>query len=396
MTLISFAELTGKSADLKKERRAKWKHLRPRNALIYVENRCHMKCDHCYESSESHPPAHGMSLDEYKKLFDELADLGVLRLTLTGGEVFLRRDLFEIIAAARERRFDVELFTSGTHIDETKAKRLKELNVSKVEITIYSHMSNVHDDFTHIPGSHGRSVAALRYLHEAGVATALKANLMTFNIDHIDGLIELAESLNATWSLDPTVKPKMNGDRSPLRFALSPDVLRKKVLSRPELYSAFRRLAPDDLCDGRTGILTDGDHMCGAGRGTLAIGADGGVLPCGFFPTAAGNIKEESLDDIWFSSSFMDDVREQTFGKMTACTSCDVKSSCGPCMAYSVVESGDIGGCATSSRQLAEAATLLAQKKVQKNTSMERGRGLPLLNDAFEVPMNPPRLNTEP
>src|SRR5690606_21250906 len=96
----------------------RWQDIRPRTAQIYVENRCNLKCNHCYESEESHPPEqYAMSVDDYAKLFDELADLGVLYLTFTGGEIFLRRDMLDIIELARKKRFSVTLFTSGTLIN---------------------------------------------------------------------------------------------------------------------------------------------------------------------------------------------------------------------------------------------------------------------------------------
>ena len=85
------------------ERRERWAHLRPHVATVVIENRCHLKCDHCYEDDISHPRRYdGLSVDEYAQLFSDLADLGVLKLTITGGEVFLRKDLFDILEQAVE------------------------------------------------------------------------------------------------------------------------------------------------------------------------------------------------------------------------------------------------------------------------------------------------------
>lgn len=395
--LIGFDQLAGTAKKKQAARAQKWAQVRPHAALLYVENRCHLKCDHCYESEQSHPKEHSLSLDDYRRILDELAALGVIQLTFSGGEIFLRRDMLELIAEARQRRFSVELFTTGTHIDEKKADRLAALQVSKVEVTLYSHLAETHDGFTRIPGSHARTVRALRLLRERGVRTALKANLMTFNVDHIDGLIALADEVGADWSFDPTVKPKMDGNRDPLKYALSPREIRQKVLSRPDLYSAFRRFQPGELCDGTASIVHKEGVMCGAARSHLAIGADGSVLGCGFFATAAGNVKDAPLADIWFGSAQLDAVRDMTFDKMSTCSSCEVKSSCGPCMAYSDIEDGDIDGCSSSSRQLAEAAHELAQLKVKKNAAMARGKALTLVGDTtFEPPAPKGRLDTEP
>ena len=119
----------------------------PTAALIYVINKCHLKCDHCYESETSHPTHHQLSLDDYDRIFDQLADMGVLWLTFSGGEVFLRRDFLDIVALARKKRFSVTVYSSGTLINEKKADRLAELKVSRIELSIYSHDPALHDEF---------------------------------------------------------------------------------------------------------------------------------------------------------------------------------------------------------------------------------------------------------
>ena len=380
-------------------RRAKWSRLLPQSALVYVENRCHLKCAHCYETEESHPPQreHALDVSDYRRIFTELADLGVLNLTLTGGEIFLRRDIFEILDVAKELRFFIELFTSGTHITEEKADRLATYPLKSVEISVYSHDPQVHDDFTGIPGSHARSVAALERLHARGVRTTLKSNLMTFNVDHIDEMIALADRVGAKWTFDPSVKPKMNGDRSPLRFALDAETLAKKVFSRPDLHIGFEKHAPEEYCSGSGQLLGDG-VMCGAARSSLAISADGEVLACGFFKTSAGSLKERALADIWFGSAQLDAVRDNHFKDMVACSGCEVRSNCSPCMAYSDVEhDGDIRQCATSSRQLATGIRRMAERRVKAAAKMNAGKALPLVGD-LHAPRPPQRgtLDVEP
>jgi len=366
----------------KDARAQKWAHLRPHSATIYVENKCNLKCAHCYESEDTHPSdEYAMSLDDYARLFDELAALGTLSLTITGGEIFLRRDLLDIVELARKKRFAVTLFTSGTLIDEKKADRIAALKMKSVEITVYSHDAAVHDRFTGIPRSHEKSVRALRLLRERGVKTLMKANLTTFNVDHIDEMIALARSLDADFTFDPTVKPRMNGDRSPLQFALSPDELRRKVFSRPDLYTAFKKYQPSDLCTGTSTLIPDDSALCSAAQSGLSISADGGVYACGFFPEAGGHLRDGPLKDTWYGSPQFDRVRETTFEKMSSCGSCGVKSTCSPCMAYSLVEHQDHTACSTPSLQLATAIHMLAEQKVAKNAQMERGKPLPLVGD---------------
>jgi radical SAM protein with 4Fe4S-binding SPASM domain len=410
MDMIPLSALTGKKASLtssaigeakaRQERAARWKDLRPSSVTLYLENGCNLRCQHCYETEESHPKQDHLLLADYERIFDELVEMGVLFLHFTGGEIFLNREAMDIFRAAKKRRFSMTIFTSGTLLNEKKIDALAEIAPRSVEISLYSHDPKVHDNFTQIPGSHAKSVRALRMLADRGITTVLKSNLMTFNGDHIDELIALAKELGADFQFDPTVKPRMNGNRDPLRFALSPDEIRRKVLNRPDLFAAFEKNTPDDYCHGDASLLANDSILCGAARGIISIGADGGVYACGFFPTEGGTLKNHSLKDIYYGSAQFDSIRQTTFDKMTACQSCDVKSTCKPCMAYGQVEHGDHRECATASHTLASAIALQSEMQLKNNAKMNHGRPLPLLNaqdfSRAPLPSGRPRLYTEP
>ncbi|MCC7070208.1 MAG: radical SAM protein [Deltaproteobacteria bacterium] len=384
--------------------RHKWRALHPQAAQLYLENRCHLDCRHCYESPATHPPAHHLSLAEYDALFGELASLGVLFLTFTGGEIFLRKDLLDIVALARRHRFAVTLYTSGTLIDEAMADRLRALKVSEVHVSVYSHDAAVHDAFTQVPGSHTKSVDALRLLKERGITTVLKANILRCNVDALDELMALAASLGAEIQLDPTVRPRLDGDTSVLDQGVSPEELRRKVLVRPELAPAFRRHAAEELCSGERKLLDDDAVLCGAARDVVAIAADGSVLACAFFPTDAGRwqagVPGRSLEDIWLQSDQLDAVRERRFATMHRCGRCELRPTCNPCMAFGLVEHGDLGACNSASRHGAAALRGLAELKAQANAKMTRGRALPIVGERDVVVAPPlqgrPLLQTEP
>lgn len=365
--------------------RDKWQGLHPRSAQIYLENRCHLRCQHCYESQASHPHDQHLTLAEYDALFGELARLGVLLLTFTGGEIFLRKDALDVIALARRHRFAVTLLTSGTLIDDAKADRLKALLVSEVHVSVYSHDARLHDAFTGVPGSHARSIAALRRLKARGVTTVLKANILRFNIDALDDLVALAASLGADIQLDPSVRTRLDGDASVVQYGVTPDELRRKVLVRPELAPAFRRHRPEELCTGEAKVLPNDAVLCGAARDVVAIGADGSVLACAFFAAPAGRwqlgVPGCSLEDIWLHSAQLDAIREMTFARMSGCDACELRSTCQPCMAFGLVEHGDLGACNRASRHGASALRKLAEAKARANVKLSHGRALPIVGD---------------
>lgn len=357
-----------------------WSHVRPMFAHVYVENRCHLACEHCYENEETHPAVAGLSLADYKKVFEQLAELGVLIITFSGGEPFLRKDFLDIVEEARRQRFAVRVYTSGTPITAAKADRMKALGVSEVHISVYSADAEVHDKFTGTKGSHRKSVAALDMLHERGIHTVLKAAVMTFNVDGLDDLMQLARDTGADYAIDPTVKPKMNGDLSPLRFAVPPEVLAEKVYKRPEFEKALSMENAERLCNGEN-LRRSQDGLCAAARGLVTIWADGQVAPCAMFPVAGGSVKDATVKDIWERSPLFDKVRKQTWGGMSGCSSCDVRQGCSPCMAYALVEHDDHTQCNSFSKQAATSTKIVAEQLVRVQKKFERGVALPLLGD---------------
>ena len=89
-----------------------------------------------------------MSLAEAEALFDELAKAGTLTLLFSGGDIFVRPDAMDIIAAARARRFDVRINTHGNHITEDIADQLADLGVMRVGISVYSLDPKEHEAVT--------------------------------------------------------------------------------------------------------------------------------------------------------------------------------------------------------------------------------------------------------
>ncbi|MFZ9889932.1 MAG: radical SAM protein, partial [Myxococcota bacterium] len=351
---------------------------RPRFAHLYVENKCNLRCAHCYESEETHPSHLRLSLADYERVFDELAALGVLVVTFSGGEVFLRRDFLDLVALARKKRFAVRIYTSGTLLDERKADEVKRLKVSEVHISLYSHDAEVHDGFTGIPGSWRRSVEAMRLLRARGVNTTMKTSVMTINIDHLDELVALAQSLDVSLLLSPEVYACISGDEAPTAYRVPPEELATKLFARPELQDRLDPEAMQSDCGG-TGRWTEGAGLCGVAQKLITVGADGNIYPCAMYPRAGGHLRDGSIEDIWFRSRLFDELRRTRFRDMTKCSSCDVKAHCSPCMAYGEIEEGDRRGCNSTSKNSATAVALVHERRRSAERKMGAGRQLPVV-----------------
>jgi MoaA/NifB/PqqE/SkfB family radical SAM enzyme len=117
----------------------------PLSVQIDLTYRCNERCVHCYLDHEDHGE---MTTAEIKHLLDQMAEAGVFVLTLSGGEILMRKDFFEILEYARKLTFCVKLKTNAVMIREREAARLRDLGVASIQVSIYSHRPEVHDGIT--------------------------------------------------------------------------------------------------------------------------------------------------------------------------------------------------------------------------------------------------------
>src|SRR5574337_1005942 len=287
-------------------RRASRAHV-PLSVLFEVTHRCNLGCEHCYLTEgpvgRPKPIQEELSLEEVRRILDELAEAGTLFLTLSGGEVFMRRDFLEIMAHTRSRGFSVTVFTTGTLLTLETATELAAFHPLSVEVSIYSARPEVHDRVTRIPGSHARSIRALRMLKERGVIILIKSPLMNLNSGEYRGIVELAEELGAGCGFDPILIPARDGNQAPLRLSLDRDRMREffadPVLAR-EYFQPVK-------C-----FPQPGEEICGTGRRTCLISPYGDLFPCGVHPIPAGNLREKSFHEIWTGSPLLKELRGQT------------------------------------------------------------------------------------
>lgn len=150
----------------------------PLSAHLDITWLCNERCAHCYLDHNGNDE---MSTAEIKDVIRQLEEAGTLFLSISGGEPLLRRDCFEILEYARERRFNVKLKTNAVMIGAREAARLKQFGIEQVQISIYSDRPEIHDAITKLPGSLRRSLEAIRRLKAEGVKVSITNVLMKQN-----------------------------------------------------------------------------------------------------------------------------------------------------------------------------------------------------------------------
>jgi len=303
----------------------------PLSVHLDVTYRCNERCVHCYLDHDDHGE---MTTSEINGLLTQLADAGVFFLTLSGGEVLMRRDFFEIVEHARRLLFNVKVKTNGAMIRQAEANRLRALAVEQIQISVYSHNSEVHDAITKLPGSHKRTIEAIRFLKAQGLKVVIANVLMVDNVQDYAGVMALARELGVPYTMDPTITPKMDGDTSILTLRVNGSDLRQ-VFHDPSLVGNVDEFcgAPpppgDDIMDG---------YPCSAGHTACYISPYGDVFPCVQFPLPCGNVRKQRFLEIWKQSEQLREVRSIRARDLTVCSSCAHVGTCTRCPGLAFME----------------------------------------------------------
>ena len=303
----------------------------PLAAHLDLTWRCNEGCVHCYLD---HSIGDEMSTAEVKGALDQLAAAGSMFLTISGGEIMLRKDVFEIVGYARSLLFDVRLKTNGILIGEAEADRFAALGVREVNISFYSHRPEAHDAITRVPGSFLRSVEAVRRLKSRGLEVEMRVAVMK-GVDIGYALLkQLADELGVRILFDATIVPRLDGDRAPLAMNIEEDAREAFYRDPIALANIEDACAPAD--PSHEEVLNG--HSCGAGYHSCYITPQGDVTPCVQFPLVCGSLRKSSFLDIWKSSEGFRQVRGRLNRDLDTCGSCSGLSSCKRCPGLAFME----------------------------------------------------------
>src|ERR1700734_945873 len=330
----------------------------PWSVHVNLPYRCNERCIHCYLDHEDHGE---MKTLEIKNLMEQLAESGTLFLTLSGGEIFLRADLFELLEFARSLHFDISLKTNALLIDAERARKLRELSVRRIQISIYSAEAEIHDAITKVRGSLERTLAAIRFLQAEGLQVKIACPLMKQNLTAYRNVQALAAELGVPYVLDMTITPKMDGDMSLLQLRNSvQDLL--PILQDPSVNPPSSSQSGTQATLGATGSATSSgiesqayeDIPCSAGHNSCYISPYGDVFPCVQMPVATGNLRQQRFDEIWFTSPEMNRVRAVRESQLPVCSKCSIRQYCERCPGLAQMEGGDLLGAYERACELAE------------------------------------------
>lgn len=298
----------------------------PFSAMLEIADRCNEACIHCYQVQGQKGE---LETEQWERVMRELAELGVMFLTFSGGEATLRKDFLHLVAYARRLRFAVRIFTNGLNVDAAMAAELGRQSVQEVQISLYSHRAELHDRVTRVPGSFERVVAAAQHLRAASVKVLLKSPLMSLNAPEYGEYVAFVTSLGCDYTLDPKLNPRENGDPAPT--ALSIDRRSYLALRRDTRFATppVRRERSLDA------------PPCSACRGNVHVEPNGELRPCTQWSIPTGHVLAGDLRDTWYGDATARRIRGLTWNDLPGCRVCDLRPHCQRCFADAERAVGD-------------------------------------------------------
>jgi 12,18-didecarboxysiroheme deacetylase len=157
-----------------------------------MTRRCNLKCVHCYAQAKDIEFENELSTEEGKALIDDLASFGSPVILFSGGEPTLRKDLPELAAYAREKGMRAVISTNGTLIDRDMAKKLKEVGLSYVGISLDG-IRETNDKFRGMKGAFDAALRGLHNCQEEGIKVGLRFTINKQNVRDIPAIFDLLE-----------------------------------------------------------------------------------------------------------------------------------------------------------------------------------------------------------
>lgn len=332
-----------------------------------VTGKCNYNCLHCFNAADNAPGMSEWSLDEAKSLFEQAQKCGLNAITITGGELMLHKDFFEIVEEIYKRGMYVpELNTNGHFINQAALNRLKSIGCRPIVKISFDGIGH-HDWLRNREGAEEKALAAIRLCKENGLETLAQTNVHRRNIESILPTAKMLDEMGVDvmriirTSESPRWKENAGGacldvnEYYEKMFGFAAEYIKEphkmdvdiwQFLTIHPSHKTFR-VRPVECAEGE---YRDNLPVCRGNRGKIAVAANGNVYPCmqlsGLYDKRGevlGNVKKDGLQPLLQKGKYLSEVCT------TVKTLADNNPKCAACGYFKYC----VGGC----RALAQGLT---------------------------------------
>lgn len=311
-----------------------------------ITRACAFSCVHCRADAQHRRNPQELTTEEGFALIDRFVEFGSPILVFTGGDPMMRRDLFDLVEYADRAGLRCSLTPTATALPtEARLRRAREAGVRRLALSLDAPTPEVHDDFRKVRGSWERTMAILRNAQSVGLSSQINTTVTTHNVDLLPEMVRFVKEVGAVqWSvffLVPMGRGQELSMISPERHERVFEWLHDLALAgdfdvKATAAPMYRRVAMQ-RGDGRpvsgAGFaFQDGLNRplqgVNDGCGFLFVSHLGEIMPSGFLPLRAGNVRTDDVVDVYRNHPLFRSLRDpaQLTGK---CGACDFRTVCG-------------------------------------------------------------------
>jgi radical SAM protein with 4Fe4S-binding SPASM domain len=284
---------------------------------IEITPKCNLKCKHCYfYENESKNKMSEMPIGKIEEIIDEAKRLGVEAIFLTGGEAFLRKDIFDIVAYIAGRNFTTMIISNGTLINPETAARLSAFKNIHVTISLDG-AKEAHENLRGVSGCFEEALDGIRNLTAVGLRPVINFTISRCNLSRSQEILPVLKELGYK-------KPPLLGFAVNMGRAAKSNVS-VTVKEFEEEFTRYWEAMKELFKLEKYPVENICGNNCGVGENSLVITAEGNIIPCPLLnrePFILGNVCCGNLSSIWYNSRRLHRIRSIDMKRNRKCGSC--------------------------------------------------------------------------
>jgi MoaA/NifB/PqqE/SkfB family radical SAM enzyme len=321
---------------------------KPQLMSLHIEltSCCNERCVHCYIPHEN--KLHDIEPELFYSVLEQCSELGVLNLTISGGEPLLHKHFLNFLCKVKEYDFSINILSNLTLLNDDIIAEMKTCHLSSVQTSLYSMNPEVHDAITKMPGSFFKTRDAVLRLIENDIPIRIACPTMKQNKDDYVDVSNWANEHKVRATTDYIMMARYDNTTGNLENRLSLDEVKKiinGIINNDTKYQ--EEILADNFVQAEMSD-TSNENVCGACVSSLCMVANGNCYPCaGWQNYVCGNVKEMPLRKIWEHSEkvqYLRSLRKKDFSK---CLVCPDKLFCSMCMVRNANENCDLSAVGT-------------------------------------------------
>lgn len=313
----------------------------PRLMSLHIEltTRCNEQCIHCYLPHKARTK--DIEASFFYSVLEQCHRMGVLDITLSGGEPLLHPNFCDFLQKAKEHDFSIAVSSNLTMLNENILLKMKDVSLSSVHVSLYSMKAEIHDSITQLSGSFEKTKCGILKLIENNIPVQINCPVMKQNKNCYKDVLRWGHENKCRVLTDFIMMAKYDHTTDNILNRLSPEETEEVMLNIINNDVVYQQKFIDTNFENKYASNKDisNDIVCGVCKTSLCMAVNGNMYPCpGWQDYVCGNVKESTLKNIWRNSAqikYLQSLRRKDFPK---CLKCEDREFCALCIARNANE----------------------------------------------------------